>query len=92
MTFDKRISLGNVLAMITMLIGGVGAFYTVHQDSREQAYQITLVKTEVMAEVRRLETLIAHQVAMANQRDDQTARDIAEIRKILERVMESGAQ
>ena len=40
MTFDSSIGLGSVLVMVTMIVGGLGAFFTLRGDSKETSKRV----------------------------------------------------
>jgi len=44
--FDRRITLGNVLTMLAMLLAGVGAFYTQSVEIEAQRRELTVAIEE----------------------------------------------
>ncbi|MGI3901217.1 MAG: hypothetical protein ACRYGP_13965 [Janthinobacterium lividum] len=41
MSFDSSIGLGSILIMITMVVGGLGAFFTLRGDSKETGKRVS---------------------------------------------------
>lgn len=84
---DKKISLGNIISLVVMLIGVVGAYYQLQIDIAKNKNYVSSLIAEERNELEKLRTEIAKQsgererirsmIAVQKQRVDDFERDLS---------------